>query len=842
MGKGKKVTKKVVGSANGRAARGEEADAATKEFAAAGMGLQEPTAAAAEGSGGEGMAPGDAGPPALSTLDDAVPRPAEADPSSGGGGAGGSEPAAAMLTIEQRGAATRAAFKELDAGERWLAAGDAAQPAAAVPGGGAGPEGAGGQTRTGLGVGSGVFDVTYTPEENAMPLTRFGGTYAKESDWSPRVAQHWEEMLAKLRADWAGNGVTVRLFKVAWQGRELSREAIVGVLEQVLKPIGEVVGDLAVCSELFDNKGVRANGGEEVLGYGGGIYVPVVMRDLSIPHSPEQEAGYLSLWGGVKPGVSEEPTPGSAAKLWDCPPGYFTVGVPVMQTDRTMVVHNLCIQMSWWTLESLQEPERLGCLKGDWFVEGVDVRKREEVQMVRLMAGLGQMGKGEMQGIKLQLRPEWVEGEKLQMIWGVAPADRPRLTSQVAYKLPYGVEIEWKGEQRLLQTGKPDLLVAEKEQWRQSGRAAGGYRQERVDTDPRKLVIKPLAKHLQGQMWADKLQELIEGCDGVEGVESVGFSPDRHPGFRRRGVVAFVVFSTVEQRDAALVDNRVAWALLGTEFQLENKMISIEAKDPERNTALDRREAGLVGGGKRPRKEVVALPRPLGSVVAGGAQGRGWGGGSRGQGVTIADEQGKAMDRGGEEAIREMEKLANDQLVEQLGRQMKELFSGLAQKQEEENRRLMEENLAIRKRMEELEQEKLRQNSRMEQVMTAMLQQLQQMGGGQPWGGQPASAEVTPARPSKPAVVMPEMPSTQEKQVRTGVLIQQGGAGLNSTQEQEGELAVLRTRSREMEAALRDVMTEGEGAGMLARLLEAKGHGGVVGMITSGGVLPPGAQ
>jgi hypothetical protein len=26
---------------------------------------------------------------------------------------------------------------------------------------------------------------------------------------------------------------------------------------------------------------------------------------------------------------------------------------------------------------------------------------------------LGQLGNGEMQGIKLQLRPEWVEGEKL---------------------------------------------------------------------------------------------------------------------------------------------------------------------------------------------------------------------------------------------------------------------------------------------------------------------------------------------------------------------------------------------------------------------------------------------
>ena len=456
------------------------------------------------------------------------------------------------------------------------------------------------------------------------------------------------------------------------------------------------------------------------------------------------------------------------------------------QKEGVMVVHNLCIQMSWWTLESLQEPEKLGCLRGDWYVEGVDVRKREEVQMVRLMAGLGQLGNGEMQGIKLQLRPEWVEGEKLQMIWGVAPADKPRLTTQVANKLPYGVNIEWKGEQRLLQTGKPDLLVTEKEKWRQTGRAAGaagGYRQERVDTDPRKLVIKPLAKHLQGQMWADKLQELIEGCEGVEGVESVGFSPDRHPGFRMRGVVAFVVFHTVEQRDAALVDNRVIWALLGTEFQLENRQITIEAKDPERNTALDRKEAEQVGGGKRPRKEVTALPKPLGRTVADGAQGRGRGGGTAGvweSRPTIADEHGKAMDRGGEEAIREMEKLANDQLVEQLGRQMKELFSGLALKQEEENRRLREENLAIRKQMVELEKEKVYQNGRMEQLMTALLKQ---MGGNQPCQGQPASPERTPAKGSRAAVVVPVMPGTQEKQARPGVLAQQGGAGSNVTQE-----------------------------------------------------------
>ena len=67
----------------------------------------------------------------------------------------------------------------------------------------------------------------------------------------------------------------------------------------MLGPIGTVAGNMGVYSELFDNRGFRANGGEEVLGCGSGIYVPVVMRDLSIVCSPEQEAKWLSLWGGV---------------------------------------------------------------------------------------------------------------------------------------------------------------------------------------------------------------------------------------------------------------------------------------------------------------------------------------------------------------------------------------------------------------------------------------------------------------------------------------------------------------------------------------------------------------
>ena len=40
--------------------------------------------------------------------------------------------------------------------------------------------------------------------------------------------------------------MTVRLFKVGWQGRALSGEAIVSVLQQVMEPIDTVQGNLVI--------------------------------------------------------------------------------------------------------------------------------------------------------------------------------------------------------------------------------------------------------------------------------------------------------------------------------------------------------------------------------------------------------------------------------------------------------------------------------------------------------------------------------------------------------------------------------------------------------------------
>ena len=86
---------------------------------------------------------------------------------------------------------------------------------------------------------------------------------------------------------------------LAWQGQELSRGALVEVMQQVLQPIGEVQGNLAVYSEAFDNRGVQANEDEEVLGHGGGMYVPTPMEDLGVGITNEQKAKMLELWDRV---------------------------------------------------------------------------------------------------------------------------------------------------------------------------------------------------------------------------------------------------------------------------------------------------------------------------------------------------------------------------------------------------------------------------------------------------------------------------------------------------------------------------------------------------------------
>ena len=188
---------------------------------------------------------------------------------------------------------------------------------------------------------------------------------------------------------------------------------------------------------------------------------------------------------------------------------------------------------------------------------------------------------------------------KTQALWcaievaGAALAVRKKLSG-------FGVTIEWEGEQRVLVTGQGAALAEAKaaQSVARSATLVAQQRQERSETDPRKLVIYPLAKQLKGEEWEDSLQDRLNESEGVSGVVSVGFAPDKNPGQKSKGVTAFVVFDTVEQRDEAMKGHRVNSALLDTVFQLGNILPVVEVKDPEWNVALDRRERdpGRAGG------------------------------------------------------------------------------------------------------------------------------------------------------------------------------------------------------------------------------------------------------
>ena len=61
------------------------------------------------------------------------------------------------------------------------------------------------------------------------------------------------------------------------------------------------------------------------------------------------------------------------------------------------------------------------------------------------------------------MRPVWVDGVKLQMIWGLGAKTAQVMRSAIKKLANTGYSIEWKGEQRLVTTGKSNLLLAEKE-------------------------------------------------------------------------------------------------------------------------------------------------------------------------------------------------------------------------------------------------------------------------------------------------------------------------------------------------------------------------------------------
>ena len=305
--------------------------------------------------------------------------------------------------------------------------------------------------------------------------------------WTLDTENMWEQDLANSRKAAQEQGGTYRLFKARWQGQELSRDSVVKALAKTLEPIGDVDVEAALHSEMFDSMGLAPNKQEEMEGAGGGCYVPIRMRDITGDWTPEQEAAIKELWGGAMPMGSEDHGPGNGARYWDCPAEYFTIGVNMLMADRQEVVHNLCVQLTWWTLESTRLPEPMGYLSGDWYVKELKVAKREELLMLRLMQAAGN-------GVRLMLKPTKVQGMKMQEICGLA--DKELKVAAMMKKLVHGYSVEWAGGTRLVVTGKADLLQRQKLQ--RSAQSLADHRKERLTTDIRKMVLKPLEQGMQG--------------------------------------------------------------------------------------------------------------------------------------------------------------------------------------------------------------------------------------------------------------------------------------------------------------------------------------------------------
>ena len=419
--------------------------------------------------------------------------------------------------------------------------------------------------------------------------------------------------------------------------------------------------------------------------------------------------------------------------------------------------------------------------------------------MVRLMKVAGT-------NIKLMLRPRRVGGMKMQMITGLADSDTK--IQQMIKRLRGGIKLEWEGQDRLLITGQTDLL--KKEQNSRDRSRLDNYWQERKDTDPRKMVLKPLGKSCKGEEQGRKLAALLQK-QGVEGVVSVGFSPDKAPTNPNRGVVGFVVFRTVELRDAALDDRELpSYALLGSEFQLNNRVVRSEAKEPERNVALNRKEVALREG-LQVQKQAA---------------------GNRTGGPTIRDEQGVKLGSGSKPVITgKVLEEAQAEVAVVLRKQVTDLFANLNKQWDEarraereermaekaeaeaERKRIRSENAELKARIQEIDNERKEQHQQLMQVMQGLSQQL----AGQTVMQQTPVREQKPGSVSTPVSIGKPQGKGKEKQRVERV--------------EQGAPATPTKREQAMEAALKLLMVDGDGSGESVRqYLAGHGHKEVAGM------------
>ena len=224
----------------------------------------------------------------------------------------------------------------------------------------------------------------------------------------------------------------------------------------------------------------------------------------------------------------------------------------------------------------------------------------------------------------------------------------------------------------------------------------------------------------------------------------------------------------------------------------------------------------------------------------------------QGGGMTITDEGGTVLQRGGDEALQQMQEQANNDLTAALAVKINQLFAPFNQKFEasrrEETRKadetirlMQEENAALRRQMLEMETGRLEQDRKMGIVLEGIMARL----GAGPL---PLAEVMTPPRDGAGQYA----PQANQERLADNSLVphsQAGGAPqqgrapptTNSRSVARQTAAVPMpgagaVRGRAMEAALRGMM--GTGGEAMLQLLRNSGHEGVASMLTVEGPGP----
>ena len=257
----------------------------------------------------------------------------------------------------------------------------------------------------------------YSQRPNAV------GVSSDKRPWTTEEAKKQELLQQAAEKLCADAGKEFRLYRICWQGREMTRDNVLQVLARMLERKIEVLA-CSYGTEMFNCHGVSARDREGFDGPGGGCYICCSMIEQPEGVGRLEATRFQGLGiTGQEVELNADGTTGNEAfsareraqevldsSQWITPEEFFSVGVPMVGKDGREYDHNLCVQMVWVTQGTARQPVRSGFIAGNWGRPGEGPFRTEE----RLALAMREAFKGDPQlsGLCFGFKPWKQNGQK----------------------------------------------------------------------------------------------------------------------------------------------------------------------------------------------------------------------------------------------------------------------------------------------------------------------------------------------------------------------------------------------------------------------------------------------